>query len=58
MFLIGNTTDRLKNKYHIKARKSKKSHSQGNVTKANIVLGLSASTNLHLEGNSTKMPFE
>jgi hypothetical protein len=45
MFLIGNTIDRLKNKYHtiLKLVKSKKSHPQSNMTKANIALGLSAS---------------
>jgi lipoate synthase len=43
MFLIGNTIDRLKNKYHtmLKLVKSKKSHPQSNMTKANIVMGLS-----------------
>jgi hypothetical protein len=43
MFLIGNTIDRLKNKYRamLKLVKSKKSHPQNNMTKANIVFGLS-----------------
>ena len=45
MFLIGNTIDRLKNKYYPMSKlvKSKKSHPQSNMTKANIALGLSAS---------------
>jgi hypothetical protein len=35
MFLIGNTIDRLKNKYHPMSKlvTSKKSHPQGNLTK-------------------------